>query len=679
MFLSYYKLHASPFNINSDPTFLWMGEKHKEALATLMYGISENKGFLLLTGDVGSGKTTLINALLNNLDHNVLPAVISDPGLSRIDFFNHIAHLLNFKKQFQSKGDFLIHFSMFLNGVHKTKKKVLLIIDEAQRLPDELLEEVRLLSNIEKQNTKLINIFFVGQNEFNNMLLQESNRALRQRLTLNYHIEALNESETALYIEHRLQVAGGKTMLFTPEAVSEIYKFSGGYPRQINIICDHALLSGYVKEKKEIKQDIIKDCISDLNISLKVIDNSYKTVETADPIEATDPDKAADLVEAANLVEAADPVKAADSVKAADPVEAVDSVEAAAPPPPSHMEQESVDTASDVLPPESIFNGDKPQLPRQRRKGLYFFIILFSCVVMLLSYIYLFHPQKFNQLFSDTQETLIAPFTTSFETATDHEKKQISSIDSSLDPFHNGGTEEVLSHSNSQKEDQEDDFMEKLTEMSQDTLKTTDNAEMTGEEESTLSADDQLGFGTLLPETEELDELIPSSPNNNNQNISDTDLILDSQQDLTDLKDAEPASEDLSSLSSPKDTGREQYGVEADQAYLSKKVIINFENNSNDLSQENQAKLRELALLLKNNRNRKIKITGHSDSIGNESYNMKLSKFRANIVKSFMSGSGAEPDQLIVEGKGGYEPVANNATSQGRWLNRRVELEFIIP
>jgi len=252
MYLSYYNLNEKPFQISTDPKFL--------------YGILDNKGFLLLTGDVGTGKTTIINALLNNLDEDVIAAHVPDPGLEDLDFFNFIANVFSINEKIGTKGDFLNHLSKFLHDAYSKSKKVLLIIDEAQRLKPGLLEEIRLLSNIEKQDTKLLNIFFVGQKEFNNTLIEPENRALRQRITINYFIEPLTENETREYVNYRLNVAGSKRNIFSSSAIREIFSFSKGFPRLINIICDLALVTGYVKEQKTINANIISECAKELQI-----------------------------------------------------------------------------------------------------------------------------------------------------------------------------------------------------------------------------------------------------------------------------------------------------------------------------------------------------------------------------------------------------------------------------
>jgi len=269
MYRSFYQLDKKPFQITTDPNFLWLGDKHKEALAVLKYGLIENKGFLLLTGDAGTGKTTLINALVNTLGEEIIVATLLDPGIEKDDFFLHLGKAFQLTQSFSSKGEFLHLFSKFLNRAHDQRKKVLLIIDEAQRLSQELLEEIRLLSNIEKQSSKLINIFFVGQIEFNSIILDPKNSALRQRISANYNLNPLTLKETGKYIYHRLQVAGAAKPIFNTAAIREVFRFSKGYPRLTNIICDRALVTGFIGESKKIGAKIIKECSNELKLQLQ--------------------------------------------------------------------------------------------------------------------------------------------------------------------------------------------------------------------------------------------------------------------------------------------------------------------------------------------------------------------------------------------------------------------------
>jgi general secretion pathway protein A len=270
MYLTHYNIKEKPFNISPDTRFLWMSEKHKEALAALKYGVMENKGFLVLTGDIGTGKTVLINALIRITQVKAVIATIPDPDLEIMDFFNLLSEEFHMNRVFVSKGDFLIQFEQFLLESYAADKAVLLIIDEAQRLNHDLLEQIRLLSNIELDNRKLINIFFVGQREFNRMLSSNRSRAVRQRITVNYQLEPLTQQETAAYISHRLKRAGAVDEIFRPDAIKAVFDFSRGYPRLINVICDLALLTGFSAGLKKIDASMVKKCGRELQIPTDV-------------------------------------------------------------------------------------------------------------------------------------------------------------------------------------------------------------------------------------------------------------------------------------------------------------------------------------------------------------------------------------------------------------------------
>lgn len=268
MYLAHYGLKKKPFDISPNPEFLWLGEKHREGLAILKYGILENKGFLLITGDVGTGKTALIRAIEKELQARAIVVTIPDPGLTLMDFYNFMAAELNMERSFTNKGDFLIHFKRLILTAFASYRRVLLIIDESQRLNHELMEEIRLLSNIDLAGKVLINIFFVGQTEFREILAKKENRAVRQRITVSYHLAPLTEEEVRQYIDHRLTVAGTSREIFTPEALQAVYRATKGYPRLINIICDHAMMSGYSRGLSQVDAEIIRECTDELKITI---------------------------------------------------------------------------------------------------------------------------------------------------------------------------------------------------------------------------------------------------------------------------------------------------------------------------------------------------------------------------------------------------------------------------
>jgi type II secretory pathway predicted ATPase ExeA len=262
MYIEFYGLKEKPFNLTPSPRFIYMSEGHKEAMALLTYGVTERKGFILLTGEVGTGKTTMIHNLINNLDSSVEHVYLVNPLLSPQEFIDFLA-FSSFKKRihFKSKTDFLLEFQAYLQDCFRHQKIFILIVDEAHKLSFELLEEIRLLSNIEFAEEKLINIFLVGQPELNDNLNSPKGRATLQRIGVRYDIPPLGLKETGEYLEARLAVAGAEKRgeIFQKEAVEAMYRCSQGYPRTINILADNAMLLGYSQNKKTISSSMIED------------------------------------------------------------------------------------------------------------------------------------------------------------------------------------------------------------------------------------------------------------------------------------------------------------------------------------------------------------------------------------------------------------------------------------
>ena len=267
MYHSHYNFNQKPFQMTADPKFIWLGKKHAEALATLQNGLHQNKRLLVLTGNVGTGKTVVINTLLEKIDKNVIAVMIPDPALDSIDLYNILSSELKINKKFTSKEDFLSHLKPFLYKTSLQGKTILLIIDEAQNISNGLLEELRQLSNMQSSDTKLINIIMVAQNEFNAIIDENRNSTFKRSIGISYHLDPLNDSETDEYVNHRLKVAGAEKEIFSAKAKRDIHFLSAGVPRLINAICDLALLSGYSLGEESIDEKIIKESAQELKIS----------------------------------------------------------------------------------------------------------------------------------------------------------------------------------------------------------------------------------------------------------------------------------------------------------------------------------------------------------------------------------------------------------------------------
>ena len=258
MYLTHYGLQEKPFKSSPDPKYLWLGAEHKEALAALVTGILQGDGIEVVTGDIGTGKTTLANALLKELGDRVIAALVSCPEYDGIDFFKLIAKAYGISLTPQGKDSFFSRFSEFMHSSLASGKKVVMIIDDAQRLTSTCLEELAELSRLEENGTRMLHIVFFGEYRFDDILSSEANRELLQKVTFHYELHPLTKDETAQYIMHRLKIAQCEREIFTPEAINEIFTYSQGVPRLINKACDAALSRSFYLGESLVQPETIR-------------------------------------------------------------------------------------------------------------------------------------------------------------------------------------------------------------------------------------------------------------------------------------------------------------------------------------------------------------------------------------------------------------------------------------
>jgi general secretion pathway protein A len=261
MYLSFFGLNEKPFAITPDPRYLYLSERHAEALAHLLYGINESGGFIQLTGEVGTGKTTVVRTLLSRVPHHADVAVILNPRVTPVEFLLTICEELGLGIE-EANRDSVKYMVDALNrrllAAHADGRRIIVIVDEAQNLSADVLEQVRLLTNLETPTQKLLQIILIGQPELRELLDRTELRQLAQRITGRYHLEPLSREETRGYIRHRLRVAGGAQEIFTPSALNEVHRLAEGIPRVINVTCDRALLGAYTQETRKVTAALVR-------------------------------------------------------------------------------------------------------------------------------------------------------------------------------------------------------------------------------------------------------------------------------------------------------------------------------------------------------------------------------------------------------------------------------------
>ena len=286
MYTEFFKLSAKPFELLPNPKFLYLSKGHRKALSYLQYGIQERAGFTLLTGEVGSGKTTLVRDIINKISADVTLSMIFN---TRVDGYQLIAMInddFGLKTEGKDKVQLITELNDFLLEECSSNRQPIIIIDEAQNLSTEALEEIRLLSNLENDNFKMMQIILVGQPELKQIIAQPSLRQLRQRISISCHLNPLNREESEEYVYHRLGTVGSRDCVKFHDGIFDaIFKFSGGIPRLINLICDFLLLSAFVEETHEIDTQLMNDTLKELSFEEPDLPSpAFEHEETVSPI-----------------------------------------------------------------------------------------------------------------------------------------------------------------------------------------------------------------------------------------------------------------------------------------------------------------------------------------------------------------------------------------------------------
>jgi type II secretory pathway predicted ATPase ExeA len=281
MYKKFFGLKENPFNVNPDPRYLFLTPHTQEALACLTYGIETRKGFILLTGEVGTGKTTLINKLLEWLHkERVFTAFVFNPRLSVSQFFDFMMADFGIPCESHQKGQMLLKLNQWLLDRYQAGERAVLVVDEAQNLSPQMLEEIRLLTNLETSTEKLLQIVLAGQPELEQKLNQPQLRQLRQRITLRAKTRQLTLEETQGYIEERMRIAGADNPdIFSPEAVETVHRYARGIPRVTNLLCEHALVSSFAEQKNPVPAEIVEEVARDFD--LHIVDPLAQTAPPA--------------------------------------------------------------------------------------------------------------------------------------------------------------------------------------------------------------------------------------------------------------------------------------------------------------------------------------------------------------------------------------------------------------
>ena len=621
MYKTFYKLKKNPFQLSSDESFIWFNEEQKKALESLKGGIIKKAGFFLVTGGVGTGKTTFVSTLIKRLGDDVIHASVLDPRLRSLDLLYYIAGSYDLGDTITSRETFHAAFTSFLNAARSDHKRVLLVIDEAHLLDQKSVNEIKRLSDLPVERHSALSIVLVGHTDCNDLIETPENSDLKRQLVFSYTLQPLDLDETTSYIKHQFLVSGAEAEIFDRSALQEIHRASGGFPRQINVICDYCLKDGYEAEKKVISNKEVSATISERSL---LVDNTTE-----------------------NYSKDADTLLSDDYIPSDILFESFD-----------RYEQEPMS-----LPDES----DLPEEPEDKRSLQK--IILATVSIFFIAAV-AFTLRNFTLTKTDAvleqppQENEAA----SIPVPPSEPKPTESSIDSGKPTEQAAETVPSMSASKlpvaSPAEENRGSSPPEPTTITAfeaplpTPVEPSENMEFTepppmSEGVPPIEIVD-LQFPPSLPQEADIpaEDSFSDPPEQGTENLQ-TNISISSRKD-------EPA----------------RMVEKLERQAPAELLVIQFGKDSTELTGINDELIAQYLEYLKDYPEAIVIVAGHSDSWGEADYNLSISKIRAQSVADYLLQQGVTESQIMVRAYGEDQPIASNDTSGGRELNRRVEVSI---
>jgi type II secretory pathway predicted ATPase ExeA/outer membrane protein OmpA-like peptidoglycan-associated protein len=714
MYEAFFNLREKPFSLLPDPGFLFMSQKHQEALTLLEYGLLNQAGFIVLTGEIGSGKTTLMRYLLERLDKDVIVGLISHTHKSLGDLNHWICSAFDIRPPGDSKLDLHSAIIDFLIDCYSKGKRVLLIVDEAQNLGVEKLEELRLLSNINADKDLILQLMLLGQPQLRDLLQHPDLEQFVQRVSASYHLGRLDAEETEHYIEHRIFIAGGKRPIFTKDACHAVHHYSGGIPRIINLLCDTSLVYAYGAGEKRVTGTAIDDFVSShaphLLIPIAGDPQRPKRPETSleeDTLRDATWADGTPLEEGISELRGAaiDPGSPDQAAVDAMPLPAASLPSAPSPGPtgqPSRLPETELSISkvlkNDVNEPLSdrdntffvLAQPPQPTIEKRPNRVLRTLAAISLLLIMVTATLWFGEATTSENIRTRILSWFTPPQLPSNNPDTVPESAEASQpalppspvssnplVETTVEPpqIEPAPEPEMLSGEDSESRSVEAPGSER-TIISRPTL----IPETLRPQTDTGSAAAEVVTGTAIPTianplVKEVDELTPSQPS-----TSEFGATLSGPPENATFSPEATLRDQLTEVETTLRNLSLELEWEGDNRLVANLgQSVQFDDGSTELNAAASERISEIAKLLRDRENIRIHVVGHTDSSGRQGVNRWLSDRRADVVAQFLIDQDISPERVTHEGRGQTELKFNTAQEniQGPWINRRIELEFV--